>query len=99
MKPFDELIAIVERSTGVTADELLSKARPNRIAFARWILMTMAMREGYHDSSIGRKLGKDHGTIAHGIASLPKVILEDAEVREWNRQCFQTLDESKIKSA
>lgn len=64
-----DILKAVAREFEVTEDELMSKARPDHIAFPRQVAMTLFYQiSPLHSSkAVGRMFGKNHGTVLHAI--------------------------------
>lgn len=73
MSRFDELVSSVADLFGLTPESVLSKGRNSTQADARWVI-AYVMRSQMNMSlpAIGRRLGRDHTTILHGLRQIEK---------------------------
>ena len=55
---------------GLTVAEMMSDARPLRIARPRQEAMYLMWRRGHSQSAIGRFMGRDHSTVNHAIRAV-----------------------------
>ncbi len=62
-----QLLEIVERHTGVTADEIDSVSRQATICRARFLVYTLLRSRGYSYSAIARWATVDHSSVIYGI--------------------------------
>lgn len=63
-----EIIAAVAAETGISARAIASEARTFKVSAARQEVMRRAYSTGcYSLHAIGKALGRDHTTVAHGI--------------------------------
>jgi chromosomal replication initiator protein len=79
----DEIIALVVRHYGISAEELAGKSRSRRLAFPRQVAMYLLRQEtDYSLSQIGEALGgRDHSTVLHGYEKISSLIEQDEAMR------------------
>ena len=63
------LVHAVAQASGIPASLIYSRSRKAHVCRARQIVMLAAFERGMGLSEIGRALGRDHATVAHGIAT------------------------------
>ena len=63
------IVHAVAEATCVPAAAIYGRCRTRPVARARQIVMTAAADRGMTLSAIGRALGRDHATVASGIAA------------------------------
>lgn len=75
----DELLGVVAREYGVTADDIRGRCRSKSIAEARGTAAAL-LRDLAHMSfpEIGRALNRDHTTIISGVRSTAKRVAKNA---------------------
>lgn len=57
----------VSEATGIPMGAILGSSRARPITRARWLVWTIAHREGMSLAAIGRGTGHDHTSVLHGI--------------------------------
>lgn len=68
---FDQLVADVCGEYEVTREEILGRARPDRIAYPRQVLMVLLTRCGVTLERTGKLVGgRDHATTHHAITAV-----------------------------
>lgn len=70
MKPIDDIIDIGCRFYGLNRQLLLSQSREEKLVLTRFSIMKACRDEGYRLMAIARALGKDHGSVIHGLKVL-----------------------------
>lgn len=68
-----DAVSRASNETGITAAEIASGDRRREVLNARWLAMSYARAAGLSLPSIGRAMGLDHSTVAHGLARLQEV--------------------------
>lgn len=63
------VVHAVAEATGISAREIYGRDRSAHVSRARQIVMLAANERGVSLSEIGRSLGRDHTTVAHGVAA------------------------------
>lgn len=77
---FDMIVEAVADSFKLNSDVLFSKSRIKELADARMAIMYLAQRVlGLSTGSIGRKLGRKHSTVIHGIKTVTARIDADRD--------------------
>lgn len=64
-----ELVHAVAATTGIPAHLIYGRNREPHVSHARQIVMLAAHERGMNLHQIGRALGRDHQTVAHGVAA------------------------------
>lgn len=77
---FDMIVEAAAEKFKLNADVIFSKSRVKEVADARMTIMFLAKKLlGLSTGAIGRKLGRKHSTVIHGIRTLEKRIETDRE--------------------
>lgn len=80
---FDMIVETVAERYNLNSDVLFTKSRVKDVAEARMVIMYLGQRMlGLSTGSIGRKLGRQHSTVIHGIQSVNERIGTDREFAE-----------------
>lgn len=80
---FDMIVEAVAEKFRLPSDVIFSKSRVKDVADARMTIMFLAQRIlGLSTGSIGRKLGRKHSTVIHGLKTVSTRILEDKDFEE-----------------
>lgn len=77
----EKLGRVVCDKFGVSREELFGYMRPAHVARARHCLYALMVRTGLSASETGRLLGRDHGTVLHGVKSWRNYIETDKSMR------------------
>jgi chromosomal replication initiation ATPase DnaA len=64
-----ELVHAVAQTTGIPAQLIYGRNRETHVCHARQIVMLAAFERGMSLAAIGRALGRDHTTVAYGVAA------------------------------
>lgn len=67
---FADILAAVSAETGISPADILGRCRRAEIVRARQLLCSHAHGAGMSLTEIGRRLGRDHGTIAWAIRAV-----------------------------
>ena len=59
----DKLFKAIERQTGITREQIMSKSRKEELVYARRIICYFLREEGASDKEIGCVLNRDRSTI------------------------------------
>ncbi len=70
MKPINEIIEMGCRFYGMSKEVLLSPSRKEHLVLTRFSIMKACRDGGYKLKAIGRALGKDHGSVMHGLVNV-----------------------------
>lgn len=77
---FDMLVEAVADNYRLNSDVLFSKSRVKDVADARMVIMYLSQKLlDLSCGAIGRKLGREHSTVIHGIKAIKKRIESDRE--------------------
>lgn len=80
---FDMIVEAVADRYHLNSDVIFSKSRVKDVADARMAIMYLAQRLlGLSSGSIGRKLGRKHSTVIHGINTVIKRMETDRELAD-----------------
>lgn len=80
---FDMIVEATADKFRLNSDVLFSKSRVKDVADARMSIMYLAQRLlGLSTGSIGRKLGRKHSTVIHGIKVITQRVAEDIDFAE-----------------
>jgi chromosomal replication initiation ATPase DnaA len=71
---FDHVVAAVAIETGIARDEMLSRNREERVAFARHIAAIVLMHFDFSLSESARRLGRHHTSVHGGVARVREMI-------------------------
>ena len=76
----------------LNSDVIFSKSRVRDVADARMVIMYLAQKIlGLSTGSIGRKLGRQHSTVIHGIKSVISRIQSDPDFADLVLQTERSL--------
>lgn len=79
---FDMIVETTAEKFRLNSDVLFSKSRVKDVADARMTIMYLANKVlGLSSGAIGRKLGRKHSTIIHGINTVKKRLEEDDDFK------------------
>lgn len=80
---FDMIVEGVADAFRLNADVIFSKSRVKDVAEARMVIMYLAQRLlGLATGAIGRKLGRQHSTVIHGLKTVAEKVESDREFAE-----------------
>lgn len=60
------IIRLVSEHTGISVQDIMGTSRHRPIAHARFAAYYVARRQGLSYPQIGKRMGRDHGTVIHG---------------------------------
>lgn len=78
----DQVIGVVSRLAQVSRGAIQGESRAVRVLQARLIVYGLSASEGHALAEIGRKLGRDHTTVASGVRRLEALLPVDARLRQ-----------------
>ena len=77
---FDMVVEAAAEKFRLNSDVIFSKSRVKDVADARMMIMYLAQKLlGLSTGSIGRKLGRQHSTVIHGIKSVMERMQKDTD--------------------
>lgn len=80
---FDMIVETVADDYRLNSDVIFTKSRVKDVAEARMLIMYIAQRQlELSSGAIGRKIGRKHSTVIHGINSVSERIKEDRDFAE-----------------
>lgn len=62
-----EIVAICAEAYGVTVKDVMGRGRPEKVANARQLAMTLLYERGMTCSQVGRYFDRDHCTVLNGV--------------------------------
>lgn len=77
---FERALAAAANGFSVSPERILSKARPDHIALARWACFRLLDRAGWNYSRIGRSMKRDHTDVGYGITRLAERMEQDPKL-------------------
>lgn len=63
-------VGVAARIAGVEAADIFSTSRKRHIVYARWAVMTGMVKRGVSRARVGKRLGRDHATVIHGLREI-----------------------------
>lgn len=92
MRPADRelaklVVALVEVRSEVPADEIVAPERGRQDASIARALVSALLREGagWPMTAIGEFLGRDHSSVTYQVERWRRLVQNDAEYAEWDR--------------
>ena len=83
---FDMIVEAAADKYRLNSDVIFSKSRVKDVADARMLIMYLAQKLlGLSTGSIGRKLGRQHSTVVHGIKAITDRIQKDSDYADLVR--------------
>lgn len=77
---FDMIVETIAENYRLNSDVIFSKSRVKDVAEARMVIMYLAQKLlDLSSGAIGRKLGRKHSTVIHGIKAIETAVEEDRE--------------------
>lgn len=90
---FDMIVENVAEKYHLNPDVIFSKSRVKDVADARMVIMYLSQQMlGLSLGSIGRKLGRQHSTVIHGIRTVTERLKTDAEFAQTVSEIEKNLE-------